>query len=207
MIDLLRANATRNAPHHSAVVSVSALRWGEGNDAAAAWPQTEEPPAAGATVGENIRTVREHGLGVPTRGDFRGKGEKDAVVAACDGLSECSTPDSSHAAWNATSEAEPAGGLVLGSDLTYFVDDHRPLCDTIAALLAARPLARAVLAHQRRGLLFRGGRTPGDHHLDHLCAVAAASGLRVTAVPGAAAEAASGAAGENVSLLEVEAVR
>lgn len=198
-MDLLRANATRNAPHHSAVVSVSALRWGEGNDAAAVWPQAADPPAAGATVGE-------HGLGVPTRGDFRGKGEKDAVVAACDGLSECSTPDSSHAAWNATSEAEPAGGLVLGSDLTYFVDDHRPLCDTIAALLAARPLARAVLAHQRRGLLFRGGRTPGDHHLDHFCAVAAASGLRVTAVPGAAAEAASGAAGENVSLLEVEAV-
>ena len=90
--------------------------------------------------------------------------------------------------------------------LTYFVDDYRPLCDTIAALLAARPLARAVLAHQRRGLLFRGGRTPGDHHLDHFCAVAAANGLRVAAVPGAAAEAASGVAGENVSLLEVEAV-
>ena len=56
--------------------------------------------------------------------------------------------------WGRRDDAALAGeyGLVVGADVTYYVDFHAKLCASLAALLAAPRPPRVLLAHQHRGL-------------------------------------------------------
>ena len=60
---------------------------------------------------------------------------------------------------------------VIGSDVTYSRESHKPLCATIEQLLSAVVPPRVVLSHQKR---------LGDPSLDEFCACAEAHGLHAS---------------------------
>ena len=90
---------------------------------------------------------------------------------------------------------------IVGSDVTYAVDAHGELCNSLAAQLRRHsPGAIAVLAHQLR-LSGDDGEEPTDERLASFSAAAEAVGLRVSTV--LVDEAAYG--GRCVSLLRIDA--
>ena len=76
------------------------------------------------------------------------------AAAAADGGGGCAPVAVARHRWGRRDDAALDGewGLVVGADVTYYVNFHAKLCASLAALLAAPRPPRVLLAHQHRAL-------------------------------------------------------